>query len=273
MLYKKTLDKVPQIIEDYYFNKFLIKDIIIKYSIGKSTVIKILKEFGSGGRTRTEYENNKYSCNESFFEKIDSHEKAYWFGFIAADGNIYNGKLQICLNKKDEIHLNEFCKRINYNGPIYNDRNHKRLMICRKKIVEDLKLLGLIENKTLSINDKIFDKIPNQYLASAILGYIDGDGSFSLRKNKKSDIVIFSLVGNKSFLNWICDFFEKKDIVMSRPKKDKRTKQTFYINYYINDIRLDTIFDTLYKDTSLDFLDRKKIKLLKLYDNRPIKIQ
>jgi hypothetical protein len=273
MLHKRIADKAPQIIKDYYSNKLLIKEIIIKYSISKSTIIKILKEFGSGGRNRVEYQNNKYSCDESFFENIDNHEKAYWFGFIVADGNIYNGKLQISLHEKDEIHLNKFCKRINYNGPIYNDRNQKRLMICRKKITEDLKSLGLIENKTLLIDNKIFNKIPNQYLSSAILGYIDGDGSFSLHKNKKSDIVNFSLVGNESFLNWICDFFEKKDIVISRPKKDKRTKQTFYINYYINDIRLDAIFDILYKETSSDFLDRKKIKLLKLYDNRSIKIQ
>lgn len=273
MLHTKTANKVSGIIEDYYFNKLLIKDIRAKYSIGKSTVIKILKEFGSGGRIRTEYENNKYSCDESFFEAIDTHEKAYWFGFIAADGNIYNGKVQICLNKKDEKHLNKFCKRINYNGPLYDDRGNKRLMICRKKVAEDLKLLGLKENKTLSIDDRIFDKIPNQYLASAILGYIDGDGSFSISKNRNSNTVVFSLIGNESFLNWICDFFEKKDVIMSRPKKDKRTKQTFYINYYINDIRLDAIFNILYKQTSLDFLERKKIKLLKLYDNRSIKIQ
>ena len=57
--------------------------------------VKILKKFGTGGRKREEYDNNKYFCNESFFETIDSHEKAYWFGFICADGNIYNQKLQM----------------------------------------------------------------------------------------------------------------------------------------------------------------------------------
>jgi hypothetical protein len=269
MLYSKTADKVPQIIEDYYINKFLIKDIRVKYSIGKSTVIKILKEFGSGGRSRNEYENNKYSCDESFFENIDNHEKAYWFGFIAADGNIYNGKLQICLNKKDEEHLNKFCKRINYNGPIYDDRSLKRLMICRKKITEDLKVLGIIENKTLSINEKIFDNIPKEYLISAILGYIDGDGCFSF--TRKTGIQ-FSIVGNEGFLNWIRCFFDQKGFLMSEPKKDKRTKQTFQIHFWINDKKLDLVFDLLYRNTSLDFLERKKNKLIKLYEKRLIKV-
>lgn len=33
----------------------------------------------------------KYSVNDSYFENIDSEDKAYFLGFIMADGNLAKG--------------------------------------------------------------------------------------------------------------------------------------------------------------------------------------
>lgn len=49
-----------------------------------------------------------YKINENYFENIDNKNKAYWLGFIAADGNVYGNKLSIELNSKDEGHLKIF---------------------------------------------------------------------------------------------------------------------------------------------------------------------
>ena len=255
---KLSNTEIQNFLNDYYVNKLTVKICSQKYNIGKSTALKILKKFGTGGRKRDEYDNNKYACNESFFEKIDSHEKAYWFGFICADGNIYNQKLQIALNKKDENHLLKFCKQINYNGPIYNDRTLKRLMICRKKLVQDLKKLGIQENKTFLIDQEIFGQVPNQYIRSAILGYIDGDGSFSIKNNG----VNFTLVGNYSFLNFIVSFLRENGISLNEPKKDKRTRQTYYINKYLSKDNCCKMVDILYSEGSSDYLERKRNKLI-----------
>jgi hypothetical protein len=249
---------IQNFLNDYYVNKLTVKICCKKYNIGKSTALKILKEFGNGGRKRDEYNNNKYSCNESFFEMIDSHEKAYWFGFICADGNIYNQKLQIGLHQKDESHLLKFCKRINYNGPIYNDGTSKKLIVCRKQLVQDLKNLGLQENKTLLINQEIFHQIPNKYVRSAILGYIDGDGSFS----KKGSGINFSLLGNYLFLNFVVSFLKERGISLTEPKKDKRTKQTYYINKYLSKENRCKMAEILYSNGSSDFLERKRNKLI-----------
>jgi hypothetical protein len=250
-------EEILMMLSDYYDNKKTIKECMLKYKVGKSTVIKYLHQKGSGGRKRKDYGNNKYECNEYFFENIDNHEKAYWFGFIAADGNIYNNKLQICLDSKDEDHLVNFCKRIGYNGIIYTDRTCKRLMICRKKIVDDLKLLGIKENKTHLIDDNIFNKIPQEYIRSAILGYIDGDGSFSVKKTG----VTFSIVGNLSFLYFLKDFFIKNEIELPDPKKDKRTKSTFYCSRFLKKDLIELLVKCLYDNGSQDFLARKRDKL------------
>lgn len=252
-------DEISMMLGDYYDGKKTIKDCMAKYKVGKSTVMKYLREKGSGGRKRDEYNNNTYQCDESFFEKMDSHEKAYWFGFITADGNIYNNKLQISLNLKDEGHLIKFCQRICYNGILYNDNTCKKLMICRKKIVSDLKNLGLKPNKTLLIDDTIFDQIPNNFLKSAILGYIDGDGCF--HNNPKGKNTKFSVVGNESFLIFLQNFFKLYGLKLSEPKKDKRTKQTFYSNLSLSGNKLDIMIDCLYGEGSQDFLERKRNKL------------
>ena len=45
----------------------------------------------------------KYQVNEFFFDEIDSEEKAYWLGFIYADGyvNTNGNKFGINLSLKD----------------------------------------------------------------------------------------------------------------------------------------------------------------------------
>jgi len=259
--------EIQDLLNDYYENKYTIKRCVEKYASSKSTIINLLKKRGTGGRSRDDYNNNIYQCDESFFEQVDSHEKAYWFGFIAADGNIYNQKLQIALNEKDEEHLIKFCKRIGYTGVLYDDRTIKRLMICRKKIVLDLKKLGLIENKTLLIDETIFDQIPKEYLRSCILGYIDGDGSFYY----SGKYLNFSIVGNEKFLIFLRKYFCDFGIKLSTPKKDKRTKQTFYSYSRLNKEYIDSLLNILYKDASEDFLERKQNKLL-IHESRIVKI-
>ena len=66
-----------------------------------------IKTIGSQGA-------RKNNLNHDFFESIDSEEKAYWLGFIMADGCVYKGsdgsslRLQINLKGSDVEHLQKF---------------------------------------------------------------------------------------------------------------------------------------------------------------------
>ena len=56
----------------------------------------------------------KYNFSESIFQTIDSPEKAYWLGFLYADGyNSYKGIVSLCLNEEDVDHLEKFKKILN----------------------------------------------------------------------------------------------------------------------------------------------------------------
>lgn len=248
-----------EILKEYYVNGLTIKQIYEKFKIGKCTIGKILEKYGTCGRTPENYENHKYSCDETFFETIDSPEKAYWFGFIAADGNLYNKKLQICLADKDENHLLKFCKRINYNGPLYNDSKAKRLTISRIKIYNDLIGLGMELDKTFKINENIFNFVPEHLVPAAMHGYFDGDGSFS----KSNNNLQFFLLGNESFLNMFGDRLKSFGFYLKGPVKDKRTRQTFKSWEHLNPERAEIIKKLFYENehSSKDFLDRKKQKL------------
>ena len=54
--------------------------------------------------------------NRNIFNKIDSEEKAYWLGFIVADGylNINKHMLRIKLGNRDRSHLIKFIKFITF---------------------------------------------------------------------------------------------------------------------------------------------------------------
>ena len=99
-------------IVDYCKKKYpqkSINRIANELSIDRNKLSKIMKD--------TDIEiiryRRKYALNEAFFEIIDSEEKAYWLGFIAADGCVYRRTLSINLNIKDKAHLEKLIAILN----------------------------------------------------------------------------------------------------------------------------------------------------------------
>lgn len=180
---------------------------------------------------------SKYTYNESYFEKIDSHEKAYWLGFLYADGCItrfYRNEklksmsLELTLKSDDEDHLYKFLKCLESNVPIQhktikNKYYASRLVINCTKMCRDLINLGCTPQKSLTLtfpNEKILSE---KYISSFICGYFDGDGgvhygeSIVFNKNRNKEYLQYSyscyFCGTQSFLNSIRDIFYTKIIL------------------------------------------------------------
>lgn len=119
-----------------------------KYCINRKTIINHLKKEGF----KINKHKSTYFINENIFEKIDTEEKAYWLGFIYADGYVSTNTYAfgIELSIKDIDHLIKFKKFLSWDGEIKISKTHQfnsksiygkngnilmkgRICICNKK--------------------------------------------------------------------------------------------------------------------------------------------
>lgn len=158
---------------------------------------------------------NKYTFNDKFFNKIDSHESAYLLGFICGDGNIKNNVFTIAQSGEVEKEILLWFKdKINSNHFLYKRKPKKSthrisyvLSITSKKLVESLKNLGVSENKKYKLQ---YPNIINEdYFKSFLRGYFDGDGCVGVyyekkkknNKTYKSKYLKLSFYGTKEFIS------------------------------------------------------------------------
>ena len=131
--------------------------------------------------------------NVNYFNKIDSQNKAYLLGFIAADGCLTQLNktgnprflLTITIHKKDIDLLYFLKKEIGCENPVYELKrdNLVRFTISSKQISSDLINLGIVPKKSLILKD-ITKNINSEFKESFLLGYFDGDGSIYSSNNK-----------------------------------------------------------------------------------------
>lgn len=122
---------------------------------------------------------------------IESREKYYWLGFLAADGNVAlkEPRIRFELKIDDEdaiLKLANFCKT---NMPIkYRVNNNKTSCACldinSSKLKKYLANYNIIPNKSKNFEIPL-DKIPKEYLWDFVRGMMDGDGSIIFLKTKK----------------------------------------------------------------------------------------
>jgi len=162
----------------------------------------------------------KYYCDEDVFENIDSHDKAYWLGFLFADGNISNKKgkdgktkgitIELSIKEEDYYHLRNFSQFIKSNYPVkkkivkLNDKSfvEYRISIGSVKMGKDLISHGCIPNKSLILE---YPKdLDDEYFGSFLCGYWDGDGCISCGiDSKKRFYNIVDMLGTFEFLSVI----------------------------------------------------------------------
>lgn len=146
----------------------------------------------------------KYDLDESFFEKIDSEEKAYFLGFIYADGGIVNNSITLALQQRDYNILERLVFALKTNQPIKTYTRKDKTCFCKisissKKIINDLHNLGVTPRKSLTLNFPNKRIVPNNLLNHFIRGYFDGDGSLTIL-NKSYGKANVSFVSTKGFL-------------------------------------------------------------------------
>jgi len=197
------------------------------------------------------YKINKKALqfNENFFESIDSEDKAYWLGFIMADGCVsmtHSPKVVIKLAAKDRSHLIKWHKAINSCLKICDLTIGVHSQHYSRKMCNDLINLGCTPRKS---NTLIFPKINTNLLNHLARGYFDGDGCASITKKKQLKI---SFVGTEQFLSSLQSILGTKNKL--RPTGTNKTARV--LEFHGNK-KARSISDWLYADATI-YLKRKK---------------
>lgn len=170
-----------------------------------------------------------YSFNEHIFDTIDTEEKAYWLGFLEADG--YNHESHKCvairLSYDDYHHLEKFKEFVQYTGPIYTFerltptsktlKKYCELNLCSVIFSETLAKLGCIQGKTYTLE---FPSISEHLIPAFIRGYFDGDGCISIgkihRRNKEESTYQLTFTGRVEFISVINNYINKETQHLSK---------------------------------------------------------
>lgn len=224
---------------------------------------------------------SKYNYNKDYFKEINSSEKAYWLGFLYADGCICryykNDKLkgmtiELSLGECDLHHLERFRDCLESNVPIHekyiklNDKKYTayKLTICCTKMCYDLINLGCTPNKTFDIRFPSDEIVPKEFKRDWLRGFFDGDGCISITQMNNKPHIVTTITGIEEMLKDISSFLLSENIIRKKPtfRRDKRSKAcSIYI--YGTDANKEWL-DYLYKDSSI-YLDRKYNKYIDFY--------
>jgi hypothetical protein len=206
-----------------------------------------------------------YKIDEKYFENIDNEEKSYFLGIIFADGylNEKRNYMSLSLQENDFDILEKLKISINTDKPLQlikrkekNVKNQYRLLITRKKIVDDLKKLGVNQNKSLTSNPNKLNIKNKSLLKHFLRGYYDGDGSITFYKTRNTFNSTISICCTYEFFNFFSDFiYDNLNIKCILSKRFKNDKNIFDLRICGNR-QVKKFLNFLYKDSTI-FLKRK----------------
>lgn len=180
-----------------------------------------------------------HECNESFFSVIDTERKAYWLGFLYADGNVlqerYSFRTRLILTEGDSDILEELKKDLEATHNISHWKAHgypnskpvKGLTITSRKMFEDLGRLGCYPRKSLTLRFPTSEQVPDHLLRHFVRGYFDGDGCITFRVPSESKRPFVQIEGTKEFLESLREHLRlhgvSVDSALCKRHKDRST--------------------------------------------------
>lgn len=249
-----THQEKSELFAKYETGKYTSVDLAKEYPVSCTAISALLKRHGYKAKSQSELQR-KYDIDETFFDVIDTEEKAYFLGILYADGTHITERnaVTLSLNEDDKNLLQRLNNLLQPLKPlqyvnIKNGKNQYRLTIQNKEISKRMLELGLVKAKTHKI---IFPEwIDKALIRHFIRGYFDGDGCVSNR--------VFSMVGTESFLNSI-QIVLIDELGLSKTKFDKRhknRKDNITSIRYCGKNNLKKIMNWFYSDATI-YLERK----------------
>lgn len=238
------------------------KDIAALYNVKQATISLILIKNG--------IKNDRYRLNESklyfdinYFDIIDNEKKAYWLGFIAADGCLKNNKVKIT-SKDIEIIIkfkNDLKSEHKISTSIIFDKRTKKQYIGHNISITNNLFTKKVEKyiNTDKSDCFVLPKINDIYYPYFIAGMFDGDGTIS-SCGKHKNLIRIGLISTYECLLQI------QDILLNIGIKKTILHQKTGNNTWVMDLYKDSILflNFIYQENISDmYLSRKYEKYIK----------
>lgn len=265
-------------------------EVVAKYKTGKYTCTDLAKEYNRTisaisaflkrrGIKSTYIPHRKYSINHEYFDVVDTEDKAYFLGFLYADGCNYEDRKAVTLSLQEEdkeildklnilIGSNRPIKQVKYSSPDHNKKSQFRLAINSERLSQKLALLGMTQRKTFTLKFPTEEQVPSRLIKHFIRGYFDGDGCicWTIPKNANYPKPEISIVSTEEFCIKLLEYLENNLQISGKYKKRHKNRNTTTRQLKISSRKfIHKFMRWIYGDASI-FLKRKHDKYQELVE-------
>lgn len=217
----------------------------------------------------------RYTVNHEYFSVIDTEEKAYWLGFLFADGCIQRDNrrknpqagwsVSFGLMYDDKDMVEKFARCVGSNQPLkeyYQERGYTKpkhechVNITSYQMAQDLMGYGMYMRKSLTL-DKLPD-ITNELMRHFVRGFYDGNGSIFFDKENEARIYI-AIYSTHAFLDKLLDVIDENIDIKRKNIYDHTVEKCSFVKYAHKDSI--KILDWIYHDATI-YLPRKHEKYI-----------
>lgn len=227
------------------------------YGTSRTPIERILKTHNIQTRDDS-HKGRLYTIDESYFEEINTANKAYILGLFYSDGMNKEdvGLIKIELQERDADILYKIRDELKSDYPIKKHElskknpNHKDTLcfqFVNRKMSKDLATLGVTSRKSLTL---VFPScVPKEYMRDFLRGYLDGDGHIRWKETR-----FITLCSSTSFCESVQEYLFKELNIVSKLYKTKNFNTKVLHIFRIPQIK--KFLEYLYKDSEL-YINRK----------------
>lgn len=241
------------------------KEIADFLGFNPSSISKFFKKNNIQGVYKSKFGKCKTELDVNFFEHINTPQKAYWLGYVCADGHVYKNKqgttCGINLVSKDKEIIEKFKTDIksDYKITLVNHL-HKHILepyyythISNFYFAQHLINLGITNQKSDIL---VMPKIEEKFYSYFFAGLFDGDGCICFHKGRNRLLV--NLVSTKEILHFLCDYLNQKlDLKIHKIYKVKCKKNNVFKFYIYSEKNVMKFLHFIYQDSTFQYMSRK----------------
>ena len=232
------------------------------YGLTSSYIGVILRKNNAPKHSKGRLNMSKIPLDFDYFKIINSNQKAYWLGYLAADGYIDKSGGKTYLISKDKEIIEKFkfdvgsghkvSERNNFDKRTNKTYRSYTVQITNYLFTQNLCSFGVNQNKSDIFN---FPNINEKYYSYFIAGLFDGDGSVSFRTTNKN-LLRINLISSFETLTFIQNYLVN-NVGINKIKMFRITENK--LNIWKMHLYKDAVkfLDFIYQDNTFFYMKRK----------------